>query len=98
MATKKTKVAVAAAPGTEAMPNVALPPSFKARVNQMAHRKGKEHADMWRKITMVALQGLADQGAALDELSKALAGIEADPAPTADDEVNAAMVQLAKGA
>lgn len=97
MATKKTKVAVQAEPSVEARPKVTLPPTFTARVNQMAHRKGKAHADMWRKITMVALQGLADEGAPIDELSKALAGIEADPAPSVDDEVNSAMTQLAKG-
>jgi hypothetical protein len=80
MKTTTTKKASAAAPAViESKTKVQLPPSFAARANQMAHRKGKQHADMWRVSTMGALQGLADEGASLEELSQALAKIEADP-------------------
>lgn len=92
-APKKAKVS-ATDPVAETKIKVELPPTFKARVNQMAHRKGKAHADMWRTITMVALQGMADEGAPLDELSKALAGIEANPPAEDQAEVDDAMAKL----
>jgi hypothetical protein len=90
---KKTKVAVAA-PSTETTIKVTLPPTFAARVNQMAHRKGKAVADLWRISTMTALQNMANEGAPLDELSTALAGIERDTVPEQAAEVAAAMSQI----
>lgn len=93
MATKKTKLQEAAA-GTEARPKVTLPPTFKARVNQLAHRQGKMHADLWRMSVMGALQGMADKGAALDQLSEALAAVEADPRGERDKDVDGAVARL----
>jgi hypothetical protein len=91
---KKATAAAGVSAGPAMEVKVTLPPNFTARVNQMAHRKGKAHAEMWRITTMTALQARADNGSPLDQLSIALAGIERDPAPTTDDEINAAMSQL----
>lgn len=57
-----------------------IPPTVIARVNQMALRKGKAAADLYRTSTTAAIQALADDGASLDEISAALAGIEAEVA------------------
>ena len=84
MTTKKIRDTVVAEM-VQAMPKVTLPPSFVARINQMAHREGKMHADMWRTSTTGALKRMIDEGASLDELSKALAQIEIDPNGTLAD-------------
>jgi hypothetical protein len=94
MTQKKTTAATGVSADHATEIKVTLPPNFTARVNQMAHRKGKAHAEMWRITTITALQARADNGSPLDELSIALAGIERDPAATTDDEINAAMSQL----
>jgi hypothetical protein len=59
---------------------VVLPPTFTARINQMAHRIGKQYADMWRISTMEKLQLMADNGASLDEISTVLISIMTEPA------------------
>jgi hypothetical protein len=72
----------AATSSPEARGHVPLPSSFKARVNQMASRRGKWEADSWRAAAMQALQEMADGGAPIDGISEALSALEADRADT----------------
>lgn len=79
-ATSKAKAAAGAAPDTEAAEKVTIPPTFTARINHMAQIKGKAFAAAWRESTSGALQKLANEGASIEQISAALASIDAAPA------------------
>lgn len=79
-ATTSKKTAASAPPLVEPKVSVTLPPTFTARVNQVALRKGKAAADLYRTSTTAALLALVDSGSSLDEISAALAAIEAESA------------------
>jgi hypothetical protein len=54
-----------------------LPKAIKARVNQLAHRRGQQCALLTRDATLGRLQGMAKAGKTADELAAALDAIEA---------------------
>lgn len=53
-----------------------LPKTITARVNQLAHRAGQQHALVVRESILKALQILVDGGTTLPELAVAMSGIE----------------------
>jgi hypothetical protein len=53
-----------------------LPKTIKARVNQLAHRRGQQCALLTRDATLSTLQGMAEAGKTIEELSRALDEIE----------------------
>jgi hypothetical protein len=55
-----------------------LTKTIKARVNQLAHRRGQQCALLIRDTTLGTLQGMAEAGKSIEELSRALDEIEAD--------------------
>lgn len=55
-----------------------LPKAIKTRVNQLAHRRAQEYALTIRDEALSKLQGMAEAGAALPELTAALEALEAE--------------------
>lgn len=58
--------------------HVDLPAGLKARVNQLASRRGKEEAELVRVTCLQALQQMANEGLPTDQLAEAFKAIEAD--------------------
>ncbi|KQV50060.1 hypothetical protein ASC93_11100 [Massilia sp. Root335] len=69
---KKTKKVPLAKRGVE------LPAGLRARVNQLAARRGKEEAELVRVTCLQALQAMANEGLPVDQIAEAFKAIEAD--------------------
>jgi len=54
-----------------------IPASLRARVNQLASRRGKEEADLVRKTCLQALQEMVDKGVPVSSLAEAFTAVEA---------------------